>query len=170
MQNGMMQRCGKRILGAIAVFVACAATTVVAQREIAFFVSATTITGERVTDLKAEEVRITEDGKEGSVLRVEPIAWPVKLTVLVDNGYGTGTLLTQYRNGLKSLFSALPAGVEASLLTLAPQPRWIVRSTTDKVQLQNGVDRITPDDSAARVQEVHRTLIHAICRIVENAL
>jgi phosphoheptose isomerase len=27
-----------------------------------------------------------------------------------------------------------------------------------------------PDDSAARVQEVHRTLIHAICRIVENAL
>lgn len=26
-----------------------------------------------------------------------------------------------------------------------------------------------PDDSAARVQEVHRTLIHAICRIVEAA-
>lgn len=27
-----------------------------------------------------------------------------------------------------------------------------------------------PDDSAARVQEVHRTLIHAICRIVESNL
>lgn len=27
-----------------------------------------------------------------------------------------------------------------------------------------------PDDSAARVQEVHRTLIHALCRIVEAAL
>ncbi|MGH9370483.1 MAG: D-sedoheptulose-7-phosphate isomerase [Vicinamibacterales bacterium] len=27
-----------------------------------------------------------------------------------------------------------------------------------------------PDDSAARVQEVHRTLIHAICRIVESTL
>lgn len=26
-----------------------------------------------------------------------------------------------------------------------------------------------PDDSAARVQEVHRTLIHAICRIVESS-
>jgi D-sedoheptulose 7-phosphate isomerase len=26
-----------------------------------------------------------------------------------------------------------------------------------------------PDESAARVQEVHRTLIHAICRIVEGA-
>jgi len=27
-----------------------------------------------------------------------------------------------------------------------------------------------PDDSAARVQEVHRTLIHAICRIVESSM
>jgi D-sedoheptulose 7-phosphate isomerase len=27
-----------------------------------------------------------------------------------------------------------------------------------------------PDDSAARVQEVHRTLIHAICRIVEGSV
>jgi phosphoheptose isomerase len=27
-----------------------------------------------------------------------------------------------------------------------------------------------PDDSAARVQEVHRTLIHAICRIIEEAV
>jgi hypothetical protein len=154
MQNGMMQRCVKRILAwSIAVFIASTGTTVSAQREITFFVSATTITGDLVTDLKAEEVRITEDGKEGSTLRLDPVAWPVKLTVLVDNGFGTGTLLTQYRNGLKALFSALPAGVEASLLTLAPQPRWIVRSTTDKVQLQNGVDRITPDESAPRMVE-----------------
>ena len=128
---------------------ASAVSTVSAQRQITFFVSATDITGERVTDLKAEEVRITEDGKEGSTLRVDP----VKLTVLVDNGFGTGTLLTPYRNGLKSLFSSLPAGIEASLLTLAPQPRWLVRSTTDKVQLQNGVDRITPDESAPRMIE-----------------
>lgn len=166
MQNGMLQRFVKRLLaGAIAVFVASAGTTVSAQREITFFVSATTITGDVVSDLKADEVRVTEDGKEGSVLRVVPVTWPVKLTVLVDNGYQTGTLLTQYRNGLKALFSALPAGVEASLLTLAPQPRWIVRSTADKVQLQNGVDRITPDDSGARMVE---GLIEAAGRIEQE--
>src|SRR5688500_8141626 len=51
-------------VGAIAVILASAVTTVSAQRELTFFVSATTITGEIVTDLKAEEVRITEDGKE----------------------------------------------------------------------------------------------------------
>ena len=166
MQNGTMKRFVKRILaGAIAVFVASAGTTVSAQREITFYASAMTITGDRVTDLKAEEVRVTEDGKEGSVLRLDPINWPVKLTVLVDNGYSTGTLLTTYRNGLKSLFSSLPAGVEASLLTLAPQPRWIVRSTADKVQLQNGVDRITPDESAPRMVE---GLIEASSRIEQE--
>jgi hypothetical protein len=152
-------------VGAIAVILASAVTTVSAQRELTFFVSATTITGEIVTDLKAEEVRITEDGKEGSTLRVVPVAWPIKLTVLVDNGFQTGTLLTPYRNGLKSLFNGLPAGVEASLLTLAPQPRWIVRPTSDKVQLQNGVDRITPDESASRMVE---GLIEAAGRIEQE--
>ena len=102
--------------GAMAAIITMAVTTVSAQKELSFFVSATTITGEVVTDLKAEEVRITEDGNEGRTLRVDPVAWPVKLTVLVDNGFGTSTLLTPYRNGLKSLFSSLPAGVEASLL------------------------------------------------------
>lgn len=166
MQHGRMRRFTSPIqAGVIAAIVASAVTTVSAQRELTFFVSATTITGERVTDLKAEEVRMTEDGKDGSTLRVVPVAWPVKVTVLVDNGFQTGTLLTQYRNGLKSLFSGLPAGVEASLLTLAPQPRWIVRSTTDKIQLQNGVDRITPDESASRMVE---GLIEAVNRIEQE--
>jgi hypothetical protein len=166
MQNQKMQRSVKGMQASvIAVCVAVAGTTVSAQREVTFFVSATTITGEIVTDLKAEEVRITEDGKEGSTLRVVPVAWPVKLTVLVDNGFQTGTLLTQYRNGLKSLFSGIPAGVEASLITLAPQPRWVVRSTTDKIQLQNGVDRITPDSSASRMVE---GLIEAASRIEQE--
>ena len=149
-------------VGAIVMILTGAVTTVSAQNELTFFVSATSITGEIVTDLKAEDVRITEDGKEGSTLRVVPVAWPVKVTVLVDNGFQTGTLLTPYRNGLKSLFNGLPAGVEASLLTLAPQPRWIVRPTADKVQLQNGVDRITPDESASRMVE---GLIEAASRI-----
>jgi hypothetical protein len=166
MQNGRMRCFVRRIQAAsIAVCVAIAGAGVSAQREVTFFVSATTITGERVTDLKADEVRITEDGKEGSTLRVVPITWPVKVTVLVDNGFQTGTLLTQYRNGLKALFSGLPAGVEASLLTLAPQPRWIVRPTADKVQLQNGVDRITPDESAPRMVE---GLVEAASRIEQE--
>jgi hypothetical protein len=81
---------------------------------------------------------------------MEPVSWPVRVTVLVDNGLGTQELLVQWRNGLKAFFNALPTGMESSLLTLAPQPRWIVRPTNDRTQLVNGADRITPDSTSAR--------------------
>jgi hypothetical protein len=136
-----------------------------AQQQIAFFISATTVTGEQVTDLKADDVAVTEDGREARVVQLEPVAWPVKVTVLVDNGFETGAFLAMYRTGLKSLFGALPAGVEASLLTLAPQPRWLVRPTSDAVQLTRGVDRLTPDESSARVLE---GLVEAANRIDEE--
>ena len=64
--------------------------------------------------------------------------------------------------GLKALFAALPTGVEASLLTLAPQPRWVVRPTNDRVQLAKGVERLAPDESAPRMVE---GLIEAAKRI-----
>ena len=152
--------------GVLVLIVAGVVTAVHAQQEIVFFVAATTQTGETVTDLKAEEVIFTEGGRRGSVVTVVPVTWPVKVTVLVDNGLGTGPMLSLYRSGLKALFAAMPTGVESSLLTLAPQPRWVVRPTSDRVQLTNGVDRVTPDDSSPRLVE---GLIEAAKRIDDES-
>jgi hypothetical protein len=121
-----------------------------AQRQLQFFLSAVDAAGQPVTDVKSTELVVTEDGVAASITRIEPLNWPVKITVLVDNGLGTQDLLVQWRNGLKAFFKAIPTGVEASLLTLAPQPRWIVRPTNDRVQLVQGVDRVTPDQVAAK--------------------
>jgi hypothetical protein len=151
------------------VFVLIAAgvvTAVHAQQDITFFVAAKTQSGETVTDLKAEEVIFAEGDRRGSVVKVVPVTWPVKVTVLVDNGLGTGPNLSLYRSGLKALFAAMPTGVESSLLTLAPQPRWVVRPTNDRVQLANGVDRLTPDQSASRLVE---GLIEAAKRIDDES-
>jgi hypothetical protein len=143
-----------RIRAGVFVLIAAGAVTAVyAQQQIAFFVAATTATGETVTDLKAEEVVFAEGDRRGTVVKLAPVAWPVKVTVLVDNGVGTGPMLSVFRTGLKALFAALPRGVEASLLTLAPQPRWVVRPTNDRVQLANAADRLTPDESAPRFIE-----------------
>jgi hypothetical protein len=131
----------------------CAGATADAQQQFQFFLSAKNSAGAPVTDLSVEEVAVSEGGRAARVVRLDPVAWPVKVTVMVDNGMGTGNLLVQYRNGLKGFFSALPTGVEASLITLAPQPRWVVRRTNDRVQLTNGVDRITPDGGGARLLE-----------------
>jgi hypothetical protein len=154
-----------RIRPVLFVLVAAAAAGVSAQGQITFFVSATTVTGEPIADLKADDLAVAEDGQPTNILKMVPVNWPVKVTVLVDNGAETGQLLSQYRVGLKTFLAALPAGVEASLLTLAPQPRWIVRSTSDAEQLQKGVDRITPDASTPRMVE---GLIEAANRIEQE--
>ena len=124
-----------------------------AQEQITFFLSATSLTGENVADLKSEDVAVAEDGKPTSVVRMVPVNWPVKVTVLVDNGFDTGQLLSQYRSGLKAFLAALPAGVEASVLTLAPQPRWLIRPTSDAEQLQKSIDRLVPDQASSRMVE-----------------
>jgi hypothetical protein len=121
-----------------------------AQRQLQFFLSAVDKAGQPVEDIRSSELVVTEDGVTANIAKLETLNWPVKVTVLVDNGLGTQELLVQWRNGLKAFFSALPTGVEASLLTLAPQPRWIVRPTNDRVQLTQGVDRITPDTVGAK--------------------
>ena len=122
-------------------------------QDVTFFLRATTLTGEPVADLKPEDVTIGEDGKATNVIRMVPVNWPVKVTVLVDNGAGTGQMLSQYRSGLKAFLAGLPAGVEASVITLAPQPRWLIRPTNDAEQLQKSVDRLAPDTSSSRTVE-----------------
>lgn len=135
----------------VAAILAAAVSGASAQQQFQFFLSAADGSGDRVTDLRLDEVAVSEDGRPARVVRLDPVAWPIKVTVMVDNGLGTGNFLVQYRNGLKGFFQALPTGVEASLLTLAPQPRWVVRRTNDRIQLSNGVDRISPDSSGARL-------------------
>jgi hypothetical protein len=153
------------IRAGVFVLVAAAATGVSAQDQITFFLSATTVAGEPITDLKAEDLAVAEDGKPTSVVKMAPVNWPVKVTVLVDNGAGTSQLLSQYRSGLKTFLAALPGGVEVSILTLAPQPRWIVRPTRDAEELQKSVDLITPDSSSSRTIE---GLVEAANRIEQE--
>ena len=54
-----------------------------------FFVSFTDANGAPVTDLRAEEVVVEMDGEHGETLNLEPINWPVRVTVFIDNGIGT---------------------------------------------------------------------------------
>ena len=66
------------------------------------------------------------------VVKVEPLAIPMKLTIAVDNGLDSADVLAHYRSGLTGLVKALPPDVEITLITTAPQPRTVVRPTTDR--------------------------------------
>ena len=44
------------------------------------------LTGAPITGLSADAFTIVEDGVKCRTLKAEPIEWPIKLTVMVDNG------------------------------------------------------------------------------------
>ena len=91
-----------------------------------FYVSASNQTGAPVTDLRTEDVLMSEKGVQQQVVKIEPVSIPIKLTIAVDNGVDSGDALVHYRSGLTGLVEALPADVEVTLITIAPQPRVVV--------------------------------------------
>ncbi|HET9025118.1 MAG TPA: VWA domain-containing protein [Burkholderiaceae bacterium] len=124
-----------------------------AQNTVTFFASVVDEKGAPITTLAPEDFKVAENGVEGKVAKIEPIDWPVKVQLLIDNGTGMETALVQIRNGVKGFVEALPDGIEMSLITTAPQPRYIVRPTMDKQAVIQGADRIAPDSGSARFVE-----------------
>jgi hypothetical protein len=119
-----------------------------AQQQGQLYMSVLDATGAPVTDLETADVSVQVDEVDCRVLKVEPVGKPMKLTVMVDNGPAMANALSNLRTALRNFFEALPEEVEASLLTIAPQPRWIVRPTTDRPQLLRGIDLVSPDAGA----------------------
>jgi hypothetical protein len=138
------------IIGAFAL----ASATAGAQARFQLYMYAQDDTGTPVRDLKATDVEMREEGRMGEVVALEPFALPVKLTVLVDNKLagedGLGGALVHLRSGLARFFESLPRDVEVSLIALAPNPRWLVRPTTDPLQIAKGLSLITPEEFPAR--------------------
>jgi len=99
------------------------------------------------------DVRLTEDGVSLKVLKVEAVDRTVKAQLLIDNGVGIGPNLSQLRAGLRGLVEKLPADVETSIYTTAPQGRLLQRPTKNREELLKAVDRMTTDSSPGRFTE-----------------
>lgn len=122
--------------------------------EFQFVVAASDASGSPVTDLKPDDVIYTENGARGAILKVEPYPIPVKLTVAVDNGTDSRDALGHYRTGLTGLVEALPQDVEVTLISTAPQPRNLVRATTDRTRILRAITSFAPEDERPRFTDV----------------
>jgi len=144
-----------RRLVVAALFALVSVGVVRAQQQFQVFASIVdAASGAPVASLDPADVRVVENGAEAKIARIDRVEWPMKVQVLVDNGAGLGSENLQHlRNGVKGLLEAMPAGVEVSLLTTAPQARFIVRPTMDRIQLLDGVGRISPDTGTGRFTE-----------------
>lgn len=110
-------------------------------------------TNEASASLNPEEVRLTEDGVQLKVLKTQAVDRTVKAQLLIDNGVGMGNNLSQLRSALRGLVEKLPADVETSIYTTAPQGRQLQRPTKNREELLKAVDRLTPDGSPGRFTE-----------------
>ena len=121
-----------------------------AQERKQLFVSVMETNGVPVLDLKASDVKVFENQVPATIASVEPVDWPMKLTVLIDNGPKSSDYLAALRTGLRNFLNEIPDGVEVSIVSLAPQPRWVLRPTTDLDTELKSVDLLVPDSGAAK--------------------
>jgi len=115
-----------------------------------FVVSATNADGVPVSGLGPDDIVMSENEERQKVAKVEPVAIPIKLTIAVDNGLESSDAIAHYRTGLTGLIEALPPDVEVTLITTAPQPRTVVKPTTDRMQILRGINGFAPESSRPR--------------------
>jgi len=126
------------------VFGAPCTSQVVSAQSQSLFISFTDAVGVPVTDLTRQEVVVESDGERCETLDLEPIDWPVRVTVFVDNGIGTRPVLDDMREGLRLFVDALPPDVEVAIATIGGRPQFWARHTTDREELTDAIGMIAP--------------------------
>jgi hypothetical protein len=135
----------------VAALVVALSVSLTAQKQIQVYASLVDASGQPVASLAPEDVRLYEEDQEVKVTKVEPVSWVTKVQLLVDNGVGLGNgNLNQLREGMRATINALPEGTELTIVTTAPQPRQVVRATTDRAAQLKGLDLLAPDNGAGR--------------------
>ena len=143
-----------KFFAALAVILCATAGDVRAQQQFQLYASVADASGKPVASLEPTDLRVMEGGVEAKVVKVEPVNWPVKVQLLLDNGIGLGAGNLQIlKDGVKGLIEALPDNLEVTIVTTAPQPRFLVRPTMDKAMMIEGLSRLAPDSGAGRFVE-----------------
>jgi hypothetical protein len=148
---------------------ALAPTVVVAQAptQIQIFASVLDSTGAPAKSLDVGDVHLMEDGVNATVIKVEPLDWPVKVQLLLDNGVGLGGGSIQpLKAGIQALLAALPENLEVTIVGTAPQPRFLARATNDRAAMQQGLELLASERGAGRFVE---SLLEATQRIERDA-
>jgi len=137
----------------IAIALAATVVAVRGQEQAAIYMFVVDRSGVPLLQIAPSDLAIQEDAGRASIVSVRRFGWPLKVTVLLDNGPRTTDSLVHYRTGLKRFFAGLPKNVPVSLIATAPNPRWLIREATDPVQIERAVNLITPDQGLARFSD-----------------
>ncbi len=144
-----------RWLLAMTVGLALTASVVVAQapKHLQIYAGVADAKGAPVKSMDVSDVRVLEDGVDATVVKVEQLDWPVKLQILLDNGIGLGGAGIQpLKNGVEGLIAALalPEYLEVTVVSTAPQPRFLARAARRRADTMKALELLGPDSHAGQ--------------------
>ena len=105
--------------------------------------------GEPVTDMTPGDVVIQWDGALCDIVELEPVNWPARVTVYVDNATESQAALPDMREGLRLFLNALPPDIEVAIATLSGRPQFRVPHTTDRQELADAIGVLAGEGAAA---------------------
>ncbi len=134
-----------------AVGVLCAAASILhAQQRFEVFATIVDANGAAVAGVAPGDLRVADEAGDATVVSVAPIRWPLAVQLLVDNGAGLASQnLVALRNGMQGFLEALPPEAQVTIVTMAPQPRFLLRAGNGRDALES-LGRLSPDEGAGR--------------------
>jgi hypothetical protein len=151
------------------------------QPSASVFVAAVDSSGAPITDIEPSQVKLSLDGVQCASTKLEPINWPTKVQVLIDNSGVVRDSIANLRDGVRAFLGELPEGLEVSMYVLSPQPRPLLRPTTDRQAMLKSVDTLGPDaggakflegflEAVGRVQRDRGNFFHAIMAFTSDGI
>jgi hypothetical protein len=125
-----------------------------AQPQFRLYASIIDGNGSSPAAIQPSDIRVLENGVEAKVLKIEPVSFPMKLQLLVDNGIGLSSdNISHLRNGVRGLLEALPEGMEVTVVATAGRPRVLIRASTDRAAIMKSIALLAPDGSTGTFVE-----------------
>lgn len=138
----------KRML--LAVLAAALGSTSVAFAQVnerVIYAGVVSAKGEPVTGLTAKDFIVREDGVAREILRVAKDEDSLQIALLVDNSVDMRNKISELRRALSTFVSTLRPGVQVSIITFGERPTVLVPYTSERTELQRGIDRLIALDS-----------------------
>ena len=118
-------------------------------QEQTLFMAFTDVDGAPVRDMTADEIVIQWDEVPCEILEIEPLDWPMRVTVFVDNATESHAAMPDMREGLRLFLNRLPPDIEVAIATIGRRPQFLIQHTTDRAELADALGGVISEGGAA---------------------